>query len=323
MCASAAAALLHTPCSHQHNVVHHSFLLAVPRVARRHVKDRVLELALEFFFKFSDEASLSLTPGSDCRTLVLFFQTCCAPFVENARWRSSSAGRYGRTTNLRLQNIGKERKVKSMFNALGKTDRCLVGVVLFARLECLRRTLPILRGSDRDPARPNRDVWVRTVRNSRPPFVKRSGSFHLCLWSSRSLSLSSSFSSFFFFLFHFLHFLETGKVNPPPPPPNGHAHILVKCGKIYGRSLSNRLLCFLVLTIATVGCHALQVLLCGRVGVCVGGVCVRARACVCVCVCVCVCGWVWVWVSMYLCDNMCLLFRSQRSPISSQTYPSK
>ena len=40
MRAIAAAALAHTPCSHQHNVVDHSFLLAVPRVARRHVKDR-------------------------------------------------------------------------------------------------------------------------------------------------------------------------------------------------------------------------------------------------------------------------------------------
>ena len=41
MRASAAAALAYAPCSHQHNVVDHSFLLAVPRVARRHVKDRV------------------------------------------------------------------------------------------------------------------------------------------------------------------------------------------------------------------------------------------------------------------------------------------
>ena len=40
MRASAAAALAHTPCSHQH-VVDHSFLLVVSRVARRHVKDRV------------------------------------------------------------------------------------------------------------------------------------------------------------------------------------------------------------------------------------------------------------------------------------------
>ena len=78
---------------------------------------------------------------------------------------------------------------------------------------------------------------MRTVRNSRPLFVKRSGSFDQasCLWSSRSLSLSSSFSSFFFIFVSFLHFLETGKVKTPPPP-NGHARILVNA-EIYGRSL--------------------------------------------------------------------------------------
>ena len=38
---AAVLAKADTPCSHQHNVVDHSFLLAVPRVARRHVKDRV------------------------------------------------------------------------------------------------------------------------------------------------------------------------------------------------------------------------------------------------------------------------------------------
>ena len=32
--------------------------------------------------------------------------------------------------------------MKSMLKALGKTDRCLVGVDLFARLECLRRNAP-------------------------------------------------------------------------------------------------------------------------------------------------------------------------------------
>ena len=113
-----------------------------------------LELAREFFFQFCDEASYSFTPGSDCRTLVLFSKLAVRPSsqVENAR--SSSAGRYGRMTNLRVQNIGKERgipQVKSMLNALGKTDRCLVGVVLFARLECLRRTLPI-RPREKKPA---------------------------------------------------------------------------------------------------------------------------------------------------------------------------
>ena len=48
MCANAAAALAHTLCSHQHNVVNHSFLLAVPRVARRHVKDRVSNWGASF-----------------------------------------------------------------------------------------------------------------------------------------------------------------------------------------------------------------------------------------------------------------------------------
>ena len=59
------------------------------------------------------------------------------PFLDESA-RSLSAGRYGRTTNLRLQNIGKERgspQVKSMSKALRNTGRCLVGVVLFARLD--------------------------------------------------------------------------------------------------------------------------------------------------------------------------------------------
>ena len=97
-------------------------------------------------------------------------------------------------------------------------------------------TLPILRGSDRDPASQTETCECEPCVMSRPPFVKRSGSFDQtsCLWSSRSLSLSSSFSSSSFF-FSFLHFLETGKVKTPPPP-NGHARILVNA-EIYGRSL--------------------------------------------------------------------------------------
>ena len=83
---------------------------------------------------------------------------------------------------------------------------------LFARLECLRRTLPILRGSDRDPGRQTGTyecepcVIILALRSWNS---KRSGSFDQtsCLWSSRSLSLSSSFTSFFlFFLFHFYIF---------------------------------------------------------------------------------------------------------------------
>ena len=128
----------------------------MPRVARRHVKEPVSNWR-------ASSSSSSVTKRVTASRLeaiagpwYFFFKLAVRPSsqVENAR--SSSAGRYGRTTNLRVQNIGKEGgipQVKSMLNAFGKTDRCLVGVVLFARLECLRRTLPILRGSDRDPAR--------------------------------------------------------------------------------------------------------------------------------------------------------------------------
>ena len=161
MRASAAAALAHTPCSHQHNVVDHSFLLAVSRVARAmsktasrtgvrasssssSVTKRVTASRLEaiagpwyFFSKLAERPSLK-TPACRLLDVTVARRTCAS------------------------KNIGKERgspQVKSMLKALGKTDRCLVGVVLFARLECLHRTPPILRGSDRDPARtPNRDV---------------------------------------------------------------------------------------------------------------------------------------------------------------------
>ena len=200
-----------------------------------------LELAREFFFQFCDKASHTFTPGSDCRTLVLFSKLAARPWLKTLARRLLDVMVARRTCA--SKNIGKERgspQVKSMLNALGKTDRCLVGVVFFARLDCLRRNAPDPSRQRQGPRPPNRDVWVRTVRNSRPPFVKRSGSFDQtsCLWSSRSLSLSSSFSSFFlsFFFFSFIHFLETGKVNPPPPPPNGHARILVNA-EIYGRSL--------------------------------------------------------------------------------------
>ena len=109
MRASAAAALAHTPCSHQHNVVDHSFLLAVPRVARRHVKDRVSNWRAS-----SSNSSSSVTKRVTASRLEAiagpwyFFQTCCAPFVENAR--SSFAGRYGRTTYLRLQKHWKRKR---------------------------------------------------------------------------------------------------------------------------------------------------------------------------------------------------------------------
>ena len=133
------------------------------------------------------------------------------------------------------KNIGKERgsaQVKSMLNALGKTDRCLVGVVLFARFECLRRNAPDPSRQRQGPRPPNRDVWVRNVRNSRPPFVKRSGSFDqtFCLWSSRSLSLSFSISSFLLFFFIFT-FFRNGQGQKPPSPKRACLYF-GKCGNL-------------------------------------------------------------------------------------------
>ena len=149
-------ALAHTQCSHQHNVVDHSFWLAVPRVARRHAKDRVsnwrasssssfvtkrvtasrLEAIAGPWYFFSARPSLK-TPARRLLDVTVARRTCAS------------------------KNIGKERgspQVKSMLKALGKTDRCLVGVVLFARLECLRRNAPDPSRQRQGPRPPNRDV---------------------------------------------------------------------------------------------------------------------------------------------------------------------
>ena len=165
-----------------------------------------LELACEFFFQFCDEASHSFTPGSECRTLVLFSKLAAHPSLKTPARRLLDVTVARRTCASKI--TGKERgspQVKSR-KAFGKTDRCLVGVVLFARSECLRRNAPNSSRQRQGPRPPNRDVWVRTVRTSRPTFVKRSFDQTSCLWSSRSLSLSSSFSSFFLSLFFFFHF---------------------------------------------------------------------------------------------------------------------
>ena len=81
-----------------------------------------------------------------------FFQTCCAPAhcpldVTVARQTCAS------------KKIGKERgSPQDMSNALGKTSRCLVGVVLFALLD-----IPVFAGAlpsrqRPGPCPPNRDV---------------------------------------------------------------------------------------------------------------------------------------------------------------------
>ena len=63
------------------------------------------------------------------------------------------------------------------------------------------------------PRLPNRDVWVRTVRKSRPPFSKQSGSFDQTSYLWRSFS----FSLFFFFFFFHLTFFRNGQGQTPLP----------------------------------------------------------------------------------------------------------
>ena len=159
MRASAAAVLAHTPCSHQHNVVDHSFLwqshvlpaaMSKDRVSNwrasspsSSVAKRVTASRLEaiagpwyFFSKLAARPSLK-TPARRLLDVTVARRTCAS------------------------KNIGKERwspQVKSMLNALGKTDRCLVDVVLFARLECLRRNAHDPSRQRQGPRPPNRDV---------------------------------------------------------------------------------------------------------------------------------------------------------------------
>ena len=190
-----------------------------------------LELACEFFFQFCDEASHSFTPGSDCRTLVLFFQTCCAPFVEKAR--SSSA-----CWTLRSHDELVPPKTLEKKEGVPRWNQCWrlwarqIGAssAWFYSLawSVFAGTLPILRGSDRDPARQTETCECEPC--VRPPFVKRSGSFDQtsCLWSSRSLSLSSSFFFFFFFIFTFF---RNGQGQNPPSPKRACPYF-GKCGNL-------------------------------------------------------------------------------------------
>ena len=124
MRASTAAALAHTPCSHQHNVVDHSFLLAVPRVARRHVKDRVSNWrASSSSSSVTKRVTASPLSGSDCRTLLLFSKLAARPSLKTPARRLLDVTVARRTCA--SKNIGKERgnpQVKSMLKALGKTD---------------------------------------------------------------------------------------------------------------------------------------------------------------------------------------------------------
>ena len=111
-------------------------------------------------FQFCDKASHSFTPGSDCVGPWCFFSKLAArPSLKTPARRLLDVTVARRTCA--SKNIGKERgnpKVKSMLKALGKTDRCLVGVVIFARLECLRRNAPDPSRQRQGPCPPNRDL---------------------------------------------------------------------------------------------------------------------------------------------------------------------
>ena len=160
MRASAAAVLAHTPCSqHEHNVVDYSFLLAVPRVARRHVKDRVSNWRAS-----SSSSSVTKRVTASRLEAIAGPWYFCSKLAARPSLKTPARRLLDVTVARRTcasKNIGKERgspRVKSMLKALGKTDRCLVGVVLFARLDCLRRNAPDPSRQRQGPRPPNRDV---------------------------------------------------------------------------------------------------------------------------------------------------------------------
>ena len=232
MRASAAAALAHTPCPHQHNIVDHSFSLAVPRVARRHFKDRVSNWrASSSSSSVTKRVTLSFTPGSDCRTLVLFFQTCCAPFVENAR--SSSAGRS--QDELAPPKTLEKKEGVPRWNQCWRLWARQIGVssAWFYSLawSVFIGTLPILRGSDRDPPAKQRRVSANRAQFS--PSVRETK------WKFRSNIVSMEFAffvSFFFFFFLFFFsfiftFFRNGQGQNPPSPKRACPYF-GKCGNL-------------------------------------------------------------------------------------------
>ena len=144
----------------------------------------------------------------------LFSKVAALPGVESAcgrqrRSRSSSARLHGRTTNMPLQKPWKEEEVPRWNNVerIGQGRcRCLVHVVLFARLDVpvFAGTLPSRRRPG--PRPPNRDVWALpcvnlALRSRKKVEVSIKHRVYevrvLCL----SFSLSSPFFSFQFYIF--------------------------------------------------------------------------------------------------------------------------
>ena len=241
MRASAAAALAHTPCSHQHNVVDHSFLLAVPRVARRHVKDRA-----------SNWRASSSSSSVPKRVTASRLEASAGPWyfspnlLRALRWKRLLVVCWTLRSHDELappKTLEKEEGVPR-WNQCWRLWARQIGAssAWFYSLawSVFAGTLPILWGSDRDPARQTETcecepcviLALRSWNEVEVSMKHRVYGVHvLCLF------LLLFLLSFFFFFFIFT-FFRNGQGQPPPPlSPNGHARILVNA-EIYGRSLN-------------------------------------------------------------------------------------
>ena len=220
-----------------HNVVITHSCSSVQHVARRHVIVLVSNLPASSFSTSRSVTKQVAASRLEADVRIWYFLSNLLPFVENVR--SSSSGRNVRLTNMLFQKPSKRREspqVTSMSDALCKTGRCLVEVVLFARLHVLVFAECSPRGSDRDPTRQT-ETWKYAPCVTSPSDCKTNWKFQ-----SNILSMEFTFNVSVFFYFFFFTFLETGKVTTqpqPPPPPNGHARILANAD-IYGPSLSYR-----------------------------------------------------------------------------------
>ena len=143
-------------------------------------------------------------------------------------WRASSSSTSWsvtkRVTVLRLEAIARPW---SFFSKLPNS-----AWIYFARLDfpVFTGTLSSIRQRP-GPRPPNTDVWVRTVRKSRPPFAKQSEVSIKHRVYMEFAFLASFFFSFFLFLSFYI-FLETGKVTPPPPLPKRACPYFGKCGNL-------------------------------------------------------------------------------------------
>ena len=203
-------------------------------VARCHVKDRVSNWCAISFSTSGSVTKRVTASRLEARPWYMFSKLAVRPSLKTPACRLLDVMVARRTCA--SKNIGKERgspQVKSMLNALGKTGKCHVGVVLFARLDFPVFVEKLPSKQRPGPRPPNRDVSTNRVLIS--PSVRETK------WKFRSNIVSMEFaffiSFFFFFLlsflfFSFLYFLETGKVKLPPPLPKRACPCFGKCGNL-------------------------------------------------------------------------------------------